>query len=68
MTIQHAGVGLRTREAQVGPELSRARWAVRSEWCDDLANAEEATAAVMRYGCQRGEIFEGCERAVGKDT
>jgi hypothetical protein len=25
------------------------------------ANVEEATAAVMRYGCQRGEIFEGCE-------
>jgi len=27
-----------------------------------LANAEGATAAVMRYGCQRGEIFEGCEQ------
>jgi hypothetical protein len=25
------------------------------------ADVEGATAAVMRYGCQRGEIFEGCE-------
>jgi hypothetical protein len=25
------------------------------------ANAEGATAAVMRYGYRRGELFEGCE-------
>jgi hypothetical protein len=28
------------------------------------ANAEGATAAVMRYGYQRGEHFEGCEKAL----
>jgi len=29
------------------------------------ANVEEATAVVMRHGCQRGESFEGCECAAG---
>jgi hypothetical protein len=33
-----------------------------------LANAEGATAAVMQYGYQRGEIFEGCERADWEGT
>jgi len=31
----------------------------------DSANAEEATVVVRRHGCQRGERFEGCERAAG---
>jgi hypothetical protein len=30
-----------------------------------LANAAEATVVERRHGCQRGESFEGCERAVG---
>jgi hypothetical protein len=34
--------------------------------CGELANAEEATAVVMRHGYQRGERFEGCECAAGE--
>jgi hypothetical protein len=38
-------------ESRVGREVS--------ERHGHLANVEEATAAVMRYGYQRGELFEG---------
>jgi hypothetical protein len=29
-------------------------------------NVKRATAVVTRYGCRRGEFFEGCNRAAGK--
>jgi len=29
-----------------------------------LVNGKRATAAVMRYGCRRGKVFEGCEPRV----
>jgi len=44
---------VRVNDSHVGCEVSERRVY--------LANVEEATAAGMRYGCQRGEIFEGCE-------
>jgi hypothetical protein len=31
-------------------------------------NGRKATAAVMRIGCWRGEIFEGCEPRCGERT
>jgi hypothetical protein len=31
-------------------------------------NGRKATAAVMRYGCWRGEVFEGCEPRCGERT
>lgn len=48
----------RVIESHVGCEVG--------ERCGDSANVEEATAVVMRYGCQRGENFEGCECAAGE--
>jgi hypothetical protein len=51
-------VRVRVVECRAGREVSERR--------GHLANVEGATAAVMRYGCQRGELFEGCECVVGK--
>jgi len=51
-------VRVRVLEADVGREAVSAR--------SIPANAAEATVAVMRHGCQRGESFEGCERAVAE--
>jgi hypothetical protein len=53
-------VRVRVVECRAGREVSERR--------GHLANVEGATAAVMRYGCQRGELFEGCECVVGEGT
>jgi len=69
MAIRTAGVGLRTCDASVGPGVCESR--VRCETSvrrADPANVEKATAVVMRYGCQRGESFEGCECAAEDGT